>query len=101
MEIRRLTRDETAETCRETKFSGANGDREILFFPVYLTTRRIGNLTQLTFTFPICDHMYVCHTTFGGGGGQLDRRRARGGLNPLCARIKGANREVSEGKADV
>ena len=28
---------------------------------------------------------------FGEGGGQLDRRRARGGLN----------REVSEGKADV
>ena len=32
---------------RETKFSGANGDREILFFPVQLTTSRIGNLTRL------------------------------------------------------
>ena len=32
---------------RETKFSGANGDREILMFPVQLTTSRIGNLTRL------------------------------------------------------
>ena len=32
---------------RETKFSGANGDREKLIFPVQLTTSRIGNLTQL------------------------------------------------------
>ena len=30
---------------RETKFSGGNGDREILIFPVQLTTSRIGNLT--------------------------------------------------------
>ena len=29
---------------RETKFSGANGDREIFIFPVQLTTSRIGNL---------------------------------------------------------
>ena len=33
----RLTRDETAELSRETKFSGANGDRETLFFLVQLT----------------------------------------------------------------
>ena len=32
---------------RETKFSGANGDREIFIFPVQLTTSRIGNLTHL------------------------------------------------------
>ena len=33
---------------RETKFSGANGDREILIFPVQLTTSRIiGNVTGL------------------------------------------------------
>ena len=30
---------------RETEFSGANGDREILIFPVQLTASRIGNLT--------------------------------------------------------
>ena len=39
-------------------------------------------------------------TRFGGGGGELDRRRARGGLNP-CGRVSKANREVSEGKADL
>ena len=32
---------------RETKFLDANGDREILIFPVQLTTSRIGNLTRL------------------------------------------------------
>ena len=35
---------------RETKFSGANADSEILFFPVQLTTSRIGNLTRLIHT---------------------------------------------------
>ena len=34
----------------ETKFSGANGHREILIFPVQLTTTRIGNLTRLIHT---------------------------------------------------
>ena len=29
---------------RETKFSGANADREIFIFPVQLTTSRIGNV---------------------------------------------------------
>ena len=42
-------------TClSETKFSGANGDREIFIFPVQLTTSRIGNLTRLTHTLAIC-----------------------------------------------
>ena len=36
---------------RDTKFSGANGDREKSFFPVHLTTSRIGNLiTRLVHT---------------------------------------------------
>ena len=39
---------------RETKCLGANGDREILFFPVQLTTSRIGNLTRLINTLAIC-----------------------------------------------
>ena len=45
---------------RETKFSGANGDREISIFPVQLTTSRISNLTRLILTLAICDdHTYI------------------------------------------
>ena len=40
----RLTREGTDEPSRETKLSGANGDREIFIFPVHLTTSSIGNL---------------------------------------------------------
>ena len=40
-------------------------------------------------------------TRFGESRGQLDRRRDRGVLSSLCARITGANREVSEGKSDL
>ena len=52
MEMSRLTRGGTAEPAsRETKFSGANGDREILIFPVQLITSRVGsNLTRLMHT---------------------------------------------------
>ena len=39
----------------ETKFSGANGDREIFIFSVQLTTSRIGNLTWLIHTLAMCD----------------------------------------------
>ena len=45
--------DEQADAgweSRETKFSGANGDREIFIFPVQLTTSRIGNLSRLIHT---------------------------------------------------
>ena len=38
----------------ETKFSGANADREIFIFPVQLTTCRIGNLTRLIHTLAVC-----------------------------------------------
>ena len=44
---------------RETKFSGANADREIFIFPVQLTASRIGDLTRLIHTLAIgstCDH---------------------------------------------
>ena len=45
---------------RETKFSGANGDREKIFFSVQLTTNKIGNLTRLILTLAICDdHTYI------------------------------------------
>ena len=39
---------------RGNKFSGANGDRENIIFPVQLTTSRIGNLTRLIFILAIC-----------------------------------------------
>ena len=39
---------------RETKFSGANADREMSIFPVQLTTSRIGNLTRLIHTLAMC-----------------------------------------------
>ena len=44
-----LTRDGTAEPVSRDEFSGADGDRKIRvsIFPVQLTTRRVGNLTQL------------------------------------------------------
>ena len=45
---------------RETKFSGANGDRKIFIFPVQLTTSRIGNLTRLILILAIFDdHTYI------------------------------------------
>ena len=49
---------------RGTKFSGANGDREIFIFPVQLTTSRFGNLTRLIHTqlfVMIIQHTYI-HT---------------------------------------
>ena len=54
MQMNRLTRDGTAEPVSETKFSGANADREIFVFPVQLTTCRIGNLNRLIHTLAIC-----------------------------------------------
>ena len=44
---------------RETKFSGAYGDRGILIFLVQLITSRIGNLTRLILTLAICDDHVV------------------------------------------
>ena len=38
---------------RETKFSGANADREIFIFPVQLTRSRIGNLTRSIHTLAL------------------------------------------------
>ena len=48
---------------RETTFSGANADREILIFPVQLTTSRIGNLTRLIHTLL---YVMTIHTYSGG-----------------------------------
>ena len=45
--------------CRETKFSGANGEWEEFIFPVQLTTSRISNLSRLILTLAICDD-HIC-----------------------------------------
>ena len=42
-----------------TKFACANGDREILFLFVPLTTCRIGDLTRLIFTLACDDQTYI------------------------------------------
>ena len=57
MELSRLTRDPGLHNpSRETKFSGANAEREILFSPVQqLTTSTIGSLTRLIHN----DHIYM------------------------------------------
>ena len=50
-----LTRDAgRANPSRETKFSGANGEREMLIFTVELATGRIGKLTRLIHTLYSC-----------------------------------------------
>ena len=55
--ISRLTWDGTAET----KFSGANVDREIFMFPVQLTTSRIGDLIRLirTLLYVMTTYIYI------------------------------------------
>ena len=64
MAMSRLTRGWTTEpVSRDQKFSGAYGDREILFFPVQLTRSSIGNLiTRLILTLAICDDGTYIHT---------------------------------------
>ena len=47
---------------RETKFLGANGDRETLVSPVQLTTSRNGNLTRFSLTLATCDDYTNIHT---------------------------------------
>ena len=56
----RLARDGTAEPVSRDQFSGANGDGEIIIFPVQLTMNRVGNLTWSIVTLAICDdHTYI------------------------------------------
>ena len=56
METSRLTRDGTTEPVSQDQIlTGTNADREILFFPVQLTTSSIGNYnTRLIHTLAIC-----------------------------------------------
>ena len=75
----RLTRDGTAENpSRETRFSGANGDREMFIFPVQLTTSRVGNLTRLIHTLL---YVMTIHTYENTKRLAFDRPRA-GYLSP-------------------
>ena len=62
----RLTRDGTAKplSSRETKFSGANEGREVLIFPVELTTSSIGNLTRSIHTVVYDDHTHTYINTY-------------------------------------
>ena len=55
-------RDSLPNPSRETKFTGANGDREAFIFPVQLTTNRIGNLTRLILTLPYVMATYTYTT---------------------------------------
>ena len=54
---------EWPDPSRETKFSGANEDREMFIFPSQLTTSRIVNLTRLihTLLYVMSIHAYI-HT---------------------------------------
>ena len=56
--MNRLSGTGRLDPFRETKFSGANKNREMFIFPVELTTSRIGNLTRLIYS-AICDHTYM------------------------------------------
>ena len=51
---------------RGTKFSGANGDRQVFIFPVQLTTSRIGNLTRSVHTLlkVLTIHTYIVRRDF-------------------------------------
>ena len=57
----RLMRNRT-ELSRETKFLGANGDREMLCSPVHLTTSKNGNLTRFSLSLAIYDDYTNIHT---------------------------------------
>ena len=54
MEMSTLTQAAVPNPSRETKFSGANGNKYIFIFPIRLTTSRIGNLTRLILTLKLC-----------------------------------------------
>ena len=56
----RLTRDGTPESVSRDQILRRERGQENLFFPVQLTTSRIGNLTRLILTLAICDdHTYI------------------------------------------
>ena len=50
---------------RKTKFSGADGDRDLFIFPIQLTTSRIDNCTRLIHTLlhVMTIRTYIFHTS--------------------------------------
>ena len=67
---------------RETKFSGTNVDRDILVFPIQLTTSRIGNLTRLIRNLAICVtiHLLVSWARPTGPSSPKARKRTPRGV---------------------
>ena len=65
---------------RKTKFSGANGESEVLVFPVQLTTIRIGNLARLIHTL-LCN--YHTHTYTVCSPSAYCSRAARGAFSRI------------------
>ena len=58
----RLTRDGTAEPVPIDRILGRErGQGKILIFPVQLTSRRIGNLTRLTYILLYAMIMHAAH----------------------------------------
>ena len=96
-----LTRDgRRPNPFRETKFSGANGDREIYIFSVQLTTSKIGNLTRLLHTLLhvmtlntyIYIHTYDAACKFGELGSFVGRElNAFGRLRQALVHIQTRN----------
>ena len=92
----RLARDGTAEPVPRDQILRRERGQGNVYFPCSTDHKQDWQ------PYPVDPYSATCDDhRFGEDGGQLDRRRVRGGLNPLCARIKGVNRDVSQGKADV
>ena len=70
---------------RETKFSGANADREISIFPVQLTTSNISNLTRLIHTLAICVtiHTYIPYDFYYSNMASINRYCTLGALSDI------------------
>ena len=73
---------------RETKFSGANADRETSISPFQLTTSRIGNLARLIHTLAICVAMHACSGATNSVDANILNKRVLESYLPLEARWK-------------
>ena len=73
MEMRRLTRDGTAEPVSRDQILRHTRGQGNIIFPVQLTTSKIGNLNPVDPYSAICDdHTYI-HTSRGHTGGRSHR----------------------------
>ena len=93
--------------CRETRVSGANGDRGTSIFPVQLTTRRIGNLTYPVdpYSAECADRIYIAplrthiereksnHCVIRMSGGRLPKRIVFGNLEGAVRRGRGGKKK--------